>query len=144
MCSEFEKILILCPEDWIEYTKNLIKKHVSDTDRIEVIEGGATRNETIMNSIAYIDDAGHLDDDTVIVTHDAVRPFVTYRILKANIDAAQRYGACDTVIPANGYDSREQERQHHIRYTGQVGPLSGPDAAELQGCEAACALRGPD
>ena len=100
MCSEFEKILILCPEDWIEYTKNLIKKHVSDTDRIEVIEGGATRNETIMNSIAYIDDAGHLDDDTVIVTHDAVRPFVTYRILKANIDAAQRYGACDTVIPA--------------------------------------------
>ena len=64
MCSEFEKILILCPEDWIEYTKNLIKKHVSDTDRIEVIEGGVTRNETIMNSIAYIDDAGHLDDDT--------------------------------------------------------------------------------
>ncbi len=100
MCSEFEEILILCPADWIEYTKNLIKKHVSDTERIAVLEGGATRNETIMNSISYIEETGNLDEETVIVTHDAVRPFVTYRILKENIEAAQLYGACDTVIPA--------------------------------------------
>ena len=34
------------------------------------------------------------------MTHDAVRPFVTYRIIKDNIDAAKKYGACDTVVPA--------------------------------------------
>ena len=100
LCSEFEEILILCPKDWIEYTKGLIAKHISPSDRIKVIEGGSTRNETIQNAISYIEASGKLDEDTVIVTHDAVRPFVTYRIIKDNIEAAVNYGACDTVVPA--------------------------------------------
>ncbi|HCU7777820.1 TPA: 2-C-methyl-D-erythritol 4-phosphate cytidylyltransferase, partial [Staphylococcus aureus] len=36
----------------------------------------------------------------VIVTHDAVRPFLTHRIIKENIQAALEYGAVDTVIDA--------------------------------------------
>lgn len=100
LCNEFEEILILCPKDWIEYTKDLIAKHISPSDRIKVIEGGSTRNETIQNAIDYIEAARNLDDDTIIVTHDAVRPFVTYRIIKDNIEAAMKYGACDTVVPA--------------------------------------------
>ena len=39
--------------------------------------------------------------DTIIVTHDSVRPFVTHRILEENILYARKYGACDTVIPAS-------------------------------------------
>lgn len=111
LCSEFQEIIILCPKDWIEYTKGLVKKYVSETDRIAVIEGGKTRNETIMNSIAYIEETGTLDDDTVIVTHDAVRPFVTYRIIKENIEAAMRWGACDTVIPATDTIVESQDGQ---------------------------------
>lgn len=100
LCSEFEEILILCPRDWIEYTKGLIQKHIASERKIKVIEGGTTRNETIQNAIRYIETAGNLDDDTIVVTHDAVRPFVTYRIIEENIKAAGAYGACDTVIPA--------------------------------------------
>lgn len=100
LCSEFEEILILCPKDWVEYTKALVRKHIESNVKISVIEGGSTRNETIMNSIAYIEAAGNLDEETIIVTHDAVRPFVTYRIIKENIDAADKFGACDTVVPA--------------------------------------------
>ena len=111
LCSEFQEIIILCPKDWIEYTKGLVTKYVSETDRIAVIEGGETRNETIMNSIAYIEETGTLDDDTVIVTHDAVRPFVTYRIIKENIEAAMRWGACDTVIPATDTIVESQDGQ---------------------------------
>ena len=29
LCNDFEEILILCPKDWMEYTKGLIKKYVS-------------------------------------------------------------------------------------------------------------------
>ncbi len=100
LCSEFEEVLILCPEDWVEYTKGLIKKHIVPNDKVKVINGGTTRNETIQNAISYIEAAGNLDEDTIIVTHDAVRPFVTYRIIKDNIEAAEKYGACDTVVPA--------------------------------------------
>jgi 2-C-methyl-D-erythritol 4-phosphate cytidylyltransferase len=53
-----------------------------------------------MNSIEYIEETYGIDDDSIILTHDSVRPFVTHRIIEDNIEAAIRYGACDTVIPA--------------------------------------------
>jgi 2-C-methyl-D-erythritol 4-phosphate cytidylyltransferase len=96
----FEKIIVLSPRTWLNQTKALIKKHCGGSDRVAVIEGGATRNETIMNAVAYIETSFGLDDDTVIVTHDSVRPFVTHRIIEENIESAIRDGACDTVIPA--------------------------------------------
>ncbi len=100
MNDKFEKILILCPEQWVMYTKNLIRKYLKDDERLVVIAGGSTRNETIMNAVRYIDNQTGVDEETVIVTHDAVRPFVTHRILEENIEMAKRYGACDTVFPA--------------------------------------------
>ena len=97
---QFEKIIVLSPKAWIGHTKEIIRKFTGKSDRIAVIEGGVTRNETIMNSIRWIESQYGLDDDTVIVTHDSVRPFLTHRIIEENIKAAQQYGACDTVIPA--------------------------------------------
>lgn len=98
--EKFEKVLVLCPKSWLEHTKNLLNKHINDKDKVVVLEGGETRNDTIMNSIAYIEKEYGLDDDTVIVTHDSVRPFVTHRIIEDNIKYATEYDACDTVIPA--------------------------------------------
>ena len=100
VCPEFDKVLVLSPKQWINHTQDLIKKYIPNCENVVVLEGGATRNETIMNSIKYIDEQGCLDDDTIIVTHDSVRPFVTHRILEENVKFAKEYGACDTVIPA--------------------------------------------
>lgn len=97
----FEKLIVLCPKQWIEHTRNLIKKYLKDNDsHVVVIEGGSSRNETIMNSIKYIEDNYGLDDDTLLVTHDSVRPFLTYRIIEENIKYGLKYGAVDTVIAA--------------------------------------------
>ena len=98
--SAFRKIIILCPDQWVSYTNNILSKHLPENDRVMVIKGGSTRNETIMNAIKYIESTDGLDDETIIVTHDAVRPFVTARIIEENIDAAIKYGATDTVVPA--------------------------------------------
>lgn len=98
---EFEKVIVLCPKQWVEHTKNLIEKHIAPAkDRVAVIEGGSTRNETIMNAVKLIENEGNLNEDTIIVTHDSVRPFVTHRIIEENIKAAEEFGACDTVVPA--------------------------------------------
>ncbi len=100
-CPEFEKVIVLCPSRWVEHTKNLVKKYIEPAlDKIVVLEGGVTRNETIMRSIEYIESQGKLDGETIIVTHDSVRPFVTHRIIEENIAACEKYGACDTVVPA--------------------------------------------
>lgn len=97
----FEKILVLCPKEWIEYTKQLIEKYIVNyRSWIQVLEGGSSRNETIMNGIAYIEHQGHLDEETLIVTHDSVRPFLTYRMIEENIVYGKKYGAADTVIKA--------------------------------------------
>ncbi len=100
MQSEFEKVIVLCPMEWMSHTKNLVKKYIPNPERIVVLEGGDTRNETIMNAISYIEEEGNLDEDTIIVTHDSVRPFVTQRILEENIRYAKEYGACDTAVAA--------------------------------------------
>ena len=96
----FEKIIVLSPKKWVHHTKEIIRKYTGKTDRIAVIEGGDTRNETIMNAVRYIEENDGLDDDTVIVTHDAVRPVVTSGIIDGNIRYAVEYGATDTVVAA--------------------------------------------
>jgi 2-C-methyl-D-erythritol 4-phosphate cytidylyltransferase len=98
--DKFEKLYVLCPEQWVHHTKNLVKKYIGDTERIEIVSGGETRNETIMNAIRQIESEYEVDDDTIIVTHDSVRPFVTHRIIEENIYYAGKYGACDTAVPA--------------------------------------------
>lgn len=98
--DKFEKLIVLCPAQWVGHTRDLVKKYLRDENRIAVIQGGDTRNETIMNSIQYIDEHYGVDEDTIIVTHDSVRPFVTHRIIEDNIRYAKEYGACDTVISA--------------------------------------------
>lgn len=98
--KNIEKILICCPEAWMAYTKDTLKKYVPDTSKIIVVKGGSTRNETILNGCYYIKENFEVHDDDIILTHDAVRPFLTQRIIDDNIDGALKYGAVDTVVEA--------------------------------------------
>ncbi|EAF5118150.1 2-C-methyl-D-erythritol 4-phosphate cytidylyltransferase [Listeria monocytogenes] len=109
--TRFDKILISSPKEWMNHAEDNIKKYISD-DRIVVIEGGEDRNETIMNGIRFVEKTYGLTDDDIIVTHDAVRPFLTYRIIEENIDAALETGAVDTVIEA--LDTIVESSNHEV------------------------------
>ena len=100
--AEFRRVIVLCPESWLSYTEEQIGEYLPEETckRVAVIAGGETRNETIMRAIDHIESEGTLDEKTILVTHDAARPFVTGRILKENIRLAEKTGACSTVIPA--------------------------------------------
>lgn len=98
--SNIDKIIVLTPQNFINHTKHLIEDYIGENDKIAVIEGGKTRNDTLMNSIVYINNNFNIDDDSIILTHDSVRPFLTHRIIEDNIKAAKKFGACDTVVPA--------------------------------------------
>ena len=98
--ENIDKTIVLIPKNFINHTKDLINQYIPNNEDIILVEGGKTRNDTLMNSINYIEKNFGIDDDSIILTHDSVRPFVTHRIIKDNIDAAKKYGACDTVIPA--------------------------------------------
>jgi len=98
--SKFTKIYVGVPADWIPHTREIFEKYLGKNPKIEIVEGGATRNGTILNIINVIKNAYEITDDDIIVTHDAVRPFLTHRIINENIESALTYGACDTIIPA--------------------------------------------
>ena len=97
---KIEKIIVCTRKDWINYTEDLINKYIPNESRIEITPGGATRNETIMSGIKYIEKKYGLNDKDIIITHDAVRPFISQRIIEDNIKAVSKYDAVDTAIPA--------------------------------------------
>ena len=99
------------PKQWIKYTQDVVRRYIRQRSCVDVIEGGATRNETVMNSISHIEQHYGLDEETIIVTHDSVRPFVTHRILEDNIRFAKEFGACDTVIAATDTIVRSSDHE---------------------------------
>ena len=94
---EIDRVLVLTPSEWCGYTRDIL---CEQTGRLTVLAGGESRNETLMNAVRAIDEEGNLDEDTIIVTHDAVRPFVTQRMIRENIEAVKITGACETAFPA--------------------------------------------
>jgi 2-C-methyl-D-erythritol 4-phosphate cytidylyltransferase len=91
-----DKVFVAVSSDFLDYTKELIAEYIGEND-ISVVVGGKNRNETLLNVLRSIDE---INDDDVILTHDAVRPFIDKRIIDENISAARKYGACNTVVPA--------------------------------------------
>lgn len=94
--GSIDKIFVAVSEDYYDYTAQLIKKYIDEFD-VQLVVGGKNRNETLLNVLHGISD---ISDDDIILTHDAVRPFIDKRIIDENIIAAREYGACNTVVPA--------------------------------------------
>lgn len=98
--NAFEDIIIPVPKNWTNYVEDLIDNYISDSSKISIIEGGNSRNESILSTIKYIKENYNIGEDDILLTHDAVRPFVTHRIIMDNVRLCQEYGATNTVIPA--------------------------------------------
>lgn len=93
-------VLVCCPKQWISHTKDIVKKYLKECSNLVIVEGGSSRNDTIMNGCRFIEKNYGITDEDIIITHDAVRPFITQRIIDDNIEAALKYGATDTVVEA--------------------------------------------
>ena len=66
---------------------------------IIIINGGKERIDSIQNVIDAVKSLNANDDD-VIVLHDAVRPFISERLIKDSIQTADKFGACVATVPA--------------------------------------------
>jgi len=102
LSPRFDAIFLGIHPNWSSYMQDLIDKFVPEGERARVMltPGGQNRSETLFNVIDAIEASFALDSDSIIVTHDAVRPFIGLRLIEDNIDAALEYGACNTVVAA--------------------------------------------
>lgn len=127
MCREFDAVYIGTHADWVDFTRDAVASCDVANDTVHVVTGGENRNGTIMNIIKAIEEDFGESDEHIIVTHDSVRPFVKLSTIKANIEAARQFGACDTVIPATDTIVVSEEGEaidsiplRNIMYQGQT------------------------
>ncbi len=92
-------VVIAVPEDYIDSVREETGRFFPGA-RTDVIAGGADRSETLEKLVDYLFAHYDVDGDSVILTHDAVRPFIDERIIADNIAAAKQTGGCGTAIPA--------------------------------------------
>lgn len=100
LCERIDEVYVGIHPDWVDYTNDLLNKYSIQNERIILVPGGTDRNGTIFKIVDAIEEKYGEKEDSIIITHDSVRPFVTNRILNDNIDAAIEFGACDTVVEA--------------------------------------------
>ena len=147
----FDAIYIGIHPDWADYMKNLlysarIPKNAPEIPQIHIIRGGDDRNSTLLNVLEAIEsdirdsitsdtaydgsDNPHVEEfDPIIVTHDAVRPFVTVEMIKESVSEAAIHGAATVAIPTT-----DTIAQAGLQVGAQIGTEAGasdsPDLGE--------------
>lgn len=91
--QNIDKILIISNKNYIEKCKNLIALN-NLSKVIDVIGGGETRQESVRKAIEFLSDF----DESIILVHDAARPYVSDRIINENVEAVIKYGSATTAI----------------------------------------------
>ena len=104
-CAQIDGIVVVCVPDWCEYCRKLLEKY-GFSKVISVVPGGETRAESSAAGVAEVEAflevrgvTGEKRKRHTVLIHDAARPFITGKIVRDNIKAAKKEGACETVIP---------------------------------------------
>ena len=100
LCSGIDAVIVGINPEWNSYMCELKAQYFPKSENLFVTDGGKDRNETILNIISSAKSALNVDENDIIVTHDAVRPFVTEKMIYDNIKALEKYDVCTTAIGA--------------------------------------------
>ncbi len=89
-------IIIAASDEWYAFIDNLISKYNIKKVK-DIISGGKERLNSIDNALK----SEHLYNSDIILVHDAVRPFVSQKLIKEIIEASDKYGAAIPGINPN-------------------------------------------
>lgn len=93
--DKISEIVVAVPADEIALSEGEIVKKSFDDKPVRLVEGGATRHESVANAFAMLD-----PKTEIVLVHDGVRPFVTLKMIESVITLAQKYGAGTVAVPA--------------------------------------------
>ena len=98
---QIEQLWIGSNGDWLDLAREQIRTYCGNDPRIHLCEGGADREGTLLNTLHALCGENEIDEDDVVLIHDAVRPFLTRRIIRDVIREMAYCDVCNTVIPVN-------------------------------------------
>ena len=84
--------------------------------RVQVVEGGDHRQESVSNALAAIDAA----PDDVVLVHDAVRPLIDPATIDRTIDAVIEHGAAIVGMPAVDTIKQVERTAHGALITSTI------------------------
>lgn len=87
--------------DWLHLAQEQIREFFGNDPRIHLCEGGADRESTLLNTLHALCQAHDIGENDVVLIHDAVRPFVTRRIIRDVIREMEFCDVCNTVVAVN-------------------------------------------
>lgn len=94
---EIDAIYIICVEEQRCFLQELLERYCLHKVK-GILPGGETRQTSSFIAVEYL--YRHYGPEDIVLIHDAARPGVDSRIISENIAAAERTGACNTVIPS--------------------------------------------
>jgi 2-C-methyl-D-erythritol 4-phosphate cytidylyltransferase/2-C-methyl-D-erythritol 2,4-cyclodiphosphate synthase len=103
-------ILVLPPDDLVSVRQELIDKYEL-TKVTSIVAGGKERQDSVRNGLAAIDGKCEL-----ILVHDAVRPFVTEKVIRQVAAAAKATGAASAGVKAKD-TIKETEKDNTVAAT---------------------------
>lgn len=92
-----QRIVILAPQEWLDAFQTLDWR---DADLVEVIAGGASRSDSVRCGLRAIAAQLADGDDPLVLVHDGARCLIDGATVARAVDAAARYGAVTTAVPA--------------------------------------------
>ncbi len=92
-CPGIDEIIIATKEEFIIHVCDICKAY-SLHKVSNVIKGGATRTESVLNGIIQAN--GKFD---LVAIHDAARPFASPEIIESTIEAASKFNAAAPAVP---------------------------------------------
>lgn len=90
--SCIDEIIIVTNENYIDFVNELSEKN-NFSKVSKIICGGSERYESSWSAIQSMD-----EDNCNVIFHDAVRPFVSERIINDCVNALKEYNAVDVVV----------------------------------------------
>ena len=90
-----DHIIVVCLGNWIEHTKNIVKKY--NLDKVtDVVSGGATGHISTKNGVYFL--KNRLSEQDYVIIHDTARPIVSQEVINDLIETAKKNGnACSAV-----------------------------------------------
>ena len=64
----------------------------------KVLAGGKTAQDSIYNALKYAQKEN--PEDSIVLLHDGVRPFVSYEVISENIKSVKKFGNAITCCPS--------------------------------------------
>jgi 2-C-methyl-D-erythritol 4-phosphate cytidylyltransferase len=92
-CSSINEIVLVLPENEIEYFKKIILKRNNVGKLVDIVPGGQERQDSVYNGLKACS-----SETDIVLIHDGARPFVTEDIIKSVAQDAREYGASTAAV----------------------------------------------